>query len=373
MSTKPTPPVVPLIDLKAQIASLKAEINEGFRRVLESGSFVLGPEVEAFENEFASFCEVRHGVGVNSGTSALHLALLAAGVGPGDEVITVPFTFIATVAAIEYVGAKPVLVDIEPDSFTMDVEKLETQITAKTKAILPVHLYGQVADMRPVMEIAGRHGLVVIEDASQAHAARYKGRRAGGLGHVGCFSFYPTKNLGAFGEAGAVVTDNAEYAAKVRMLRDWGQEAKYKHVLRGFNHRMEALQGVFLRAKLRHLTDWTDARRRLAQRYDATLSGLDLRLPKEMPRREHAYHLYAVRVRDRGRVQAELMQKGIATAVHYPEPVHLIAAYRDLGYGEGTFPVSEAMARETLSLPLFPELTEAQQDRVITALRAIKL
>lgn len=364
---------VPLIDLKGQVASLQAEIEAGFRRVLESGSFALGPEVEAFEIDFAAFCGVRHAVGVSSGTSALQLALLAAGVGPGDEVITVPFTFIATVAAVEYVGAKPVLVDIDADSFTIDVTQIERHITPQTKAILPVHLYGQPADMGPIMEIAARHGLVVIEDASQAHAARYHGKRTGSLGHLGCFSFYPTKNLGAFGEAGAVVTDNPEYAKRVRMLRDWGQEAKYKHVLRGFNYRMEALQGVVLRTKLARLADWTAARRRLARRYDEQLADVAVRLPKELPQREHVYHLYAVRVGDRDRVQADLAGSGIATAVHYPEPVHLVAAYRDLGYGAGAFPVSETLARETLSLPLFPELGDDQQDRVIAALHAIRV
>jgi dTDP-4-amino-4,6-dideoxygalactose transaminase len=227
--------------------------------------------------------------------------------------------------------------------------------------------------MGPMMEIAAKHNLVVIEDASQAHAARYDVRRTGSLGHLGCFSFYPTKNLGALGEAGAVVTDNANYATKLRMLRDWGQEAKYKHVLRGFNHRMEALQGMALRTKLRHLADWTSARRRLARRYDKDLQGLSLCLPKQIAGREHVYHIYAVRVRDRDRVQADLASRGIATAVHYPEPVHLIAAYRDLGYGEGAFPVSETLAKETLSLPLFPEMTDDQQDRVIAALRAITL
>lgn len=368
MTKTSTPPLVPAMSLKGQVASLQREIEAAFRRVLESGSFILGPEVDAFEHDFAAFCGVRHAVGVNSGTSALHLALLAAGVGPGDEVITVPFTFIATVAAIEYVGARPVLVDIDADSFTMDVAQVESRITPKTKAILPVHLYGQPADMDPINEIARRHGLVVIEDASQAHGARYRGRRTGSLGDLGCFSFYPTKNLGAFGEAGAVVTDNDGYARRIRMLRDWGQEAKYRHVLRGFNHRMEALQGAVLCIKLRFLPAWTEARRQLARRYDQMLATVARILPKEMEGREHAYHIYGVRVRERQRIQQQLAEQGVGTAVHYPEPVHLIAAYRDLGYGEGAFPVSEALAHETLSLPLYPELSHEQQDRVVTAL-----
>jgi len=361
---------IPVFSLKGQVTAIQPEIEAAFRRVIESGTFVLGPEVEAFEREFAQFCGAKHAVGVNSGTSALHLALLAAGIGPGDEVITVPFTFIATVAAIEYVGARPVFVDIDTESFTIDAAQIEERITPKTKAILPVHLYGQPADMDAINAIARRHGLIVIEDASQAHGARYRGKRVGGLGDLGCFSLYPTKNLGAYGEAGAVSTDNDEYAKRLRMLRDWGQEAKYRHVLRGFNNRMEALQGAVLSVKLRHLPDWTDARRRLARRYDKLLASVAPILPKQLEGREHVYHIYGIRVRDRQRVQQRLTEQGIGTAVHYPEPVHLIAAYRDLGYSEGAFPRSEALARETLSIPLYPELTDEQQDRVVKALLA---
>lgn len=370
MSTDSKKAAVPLVDLKPQVAALKGEIASALQRVLDAGIFVLGPEVEAFERDFAAFCGARHAVGVSSGTDALHLALLAAGVGPGDEVITVPFTFIATVAAVEYAGARPVLVDVDTDSYTMDVAQIEARITAKTKAILPVHLYGQSADMDPINDLARRHGLVVIEDASQAHGARYKGRRTGSLGHLGCFSFYPTKNLGAYGEAGAIVTNDDDYARTLRMLRDWGQEGKYNHVLRGYNYRMEALQGAVLGVKLRHLDRWTAERRRLAARYNEMLAGLPVELPRELPEREHVYHIYALRVRERERLRQRLAAAGVSTAVHYPEPAHLILPYRDLGYAEGTFPVSERSATEQLSLPLFPELTDAQQQHVAAALRS---
>jgi dTDP-4-amino-4,6-dideoxygalactose transaminase len=360
---------IPLLDLKAQIASIRDEIDTALARVLDSGHFSLGPEVEAFERDFAAFCGVRHAVGVSSGTSALHLALLAAGIGPGNEVITVPLTFVATVAAIEYVGARPVFVDIDADSFTLDPDKLAAKITPRTKAVLPVHLFGQPADMKRINEIAHRHHLVVIEDASQAHAARYDGRRTGSLGHLGCFSFYPTKNLGAYGESGAVVTNDDELARRLRMLRDWGQEGKYNHVVRGYNYRMEAFQGAILQVKLRHLDDWTAARRGRAKRYGELLRGLPVDLPRELPRREHAYHIYALRVRRRAQLQQRLAAGGVTTAVHYPEPVHRILPYRDLGYAEGAFPVSEQVAKEQLSLPLFPELTDAQQQRVVTVLK----
>jgi dTDP-4-amino-4,6-dideoxygalactose transaminase len=367
MKTSP-PPAVPVVSLKEQIAAIRSDIEAAIRRVLESGAFVLGAEVKAFERDFAAFCGVRHAVGVNSGTSALHLALLAAGVGPGDEVITVPFTFLATVAAIEYAGARPVLVDVEADSFTMDPAQIESRITPKTKAIIPVHLYGQAAEMDAINAIARRHGLVVVEDASQAHGAGYRGRRAGALGDIGCFSFYPTKNLGAYGEAGGITTDNDRYAERLRLLRDWGQEAKYRHVLRGLNCRMEELQGAVLSTKLRFLPQWTEARRRLATRYGELLASVADILPAEMPGREHVYHIYAVRLRDRQRIRQRLTEQGIGTAIHYPEPVHLIGPYRNLGYAEGSLPISEALARETLSLPLYPELSDQHQQRVGAAL-----
>ena len=286
---------VPYLDLKAQYHSIKAEIDCAITRIMESSQFVLGAEVSDFEKEFARYCASSDCIAVNSGTSALHLALLAAGVGPGDEVITVPFTFVASVAAILYTGARPVLVDIEPRSFNMDPTRVEAAITPRTKAILPVHLYGQTADMDPILEIAKRHGLVVIEDAAQAHGAKYKGRTAGSLADIACFSFYPTKNLGAYGEGGAVTTNNPEYVRKIRMLRDWGQDRKYHHVIRGFNYRMEGLQGAILRVKLRQLESWTEARRAIAANYDQMLADASLHLPVEMPWARHVYHLYTLR------------------------------------------------------------------------------
>jgi dTDP-4-amino-4,6-dideoxygalactose transaminase len=348
--------MIPFVDLRAQYQSIKGEIDAAVARVLESGQFVLGSEVAAFEEEFAAYCGASYGVAVNSGTSALHLALLAAGIGPGDEVITVPFTFVATVAAVCYTGAQPVFVDIDPESYTMDVRQIEAGITRRTKVLLPVHLYGQPADMDPILEIAQRHSLIVIGDAAQAHGTEYKGRPVGSIGDLGCFSFYPGKNLGAYGEGGMVVTSNAEYARTIRMLRDWGQERKYHHVLKGFNYRMEGLQGAILRVKLRHLEAWTEARRAHAARYDELLAGSGIVTPQAMPYARHVYHVYAIRVADRSAVQQDLHSGGIQTGIHYPIPVHLLPAYCDLGYQPGDFPVSEQVAREELSLPMYAEL-----------------
>jgi dTDP-4-amino-4,6-dideoxygalactose transaminase/acetyltransferase-like isoleucine patch superfamily enzyme len=360
---------VPLVDLKAQYRTIQDEVRTALDRVLESSAFVLGEEVAAFEREFAASCQAAEAVALNTGTSALHLALLAAGIGPGDEVITVPFTFVATAAAVIYAGARPVFVDIEPRSFTMDPAKIEAAITPRTRAIMPVHLYGQPADLDPILAIARRHGLVVIEDACQAHAAEYKGRRVGALGDLGAFSFYPGKNLGAYGEGGALVTNNPEYARTVRSLRDWGQDRKYHHVLKGFNYRMDGFQGAILRVKLRHLEAWTEARRTAAARYDDLLAGSGLRTPAPVSDSRHVYHVYAVRVDDREQVQQALNARGIHTGIHYPIPVHLQPAYADLGHKEGDFPESEAAAREVLSLPMYPELTPIQQDAVVAALR----
>ena len=338
--------------------------------MLESAQFVLGEEVAAFEREFASYCGAKHGIAVNSGTSALHLALLAAGVGPGDEVITIPFTFVATISAICYTGATPVFVDIEPRSFTMDPSQLEKAITPRTKAILPVHLYGQMADMSAILDIANRHGIPVIEDACQAHGAEYNGRRAGSLGASGCFSFYPGKNLGAYGEGGMVVTSDDAQAKKVRMLRDWGQEKRYHHVLKGFNYRMEGIQGAILGVKLRYLEAWTEARRTHARDYDALLEDSEtVKAPAQLPGRRHVYHIYAVRSADRDGLQQLLHAEGVQTGLHYPIPVHLQEAHADLGYKAGDFPESEAAAREVLSLPMFPEMTSAQVEQVVAAVR----
>lgn len=353
--------MIPFLDLKAQYQSIKNEIEAAISKVLESTQFVLGDEVAAFENEFATYCHTCYGIGVNSGTSALHLALLAAGIGPGDEVITVPFTFVATVAAIGYTGAKPVFVDIEPNSFTIDVKQIEKAITKQTKAILPVHLYGQPADMDPILEIAQRYNsLTVIEDAAQAHGAEYKGRRVGSIGDLGCFSFYPGKNLGAYGEGGMVITNNENYAHTIKLLRDWGQERKYHHVLKGYNYRLEGIQGAILRVKLRYLESWTQARQSHARQYDEQLANSSVQTPKVMLYSRHVYHIYAVRTTQREALQQQLQQQGIQTGIHYPIPVHLMPAYADLGYQVGDFPHSELAAREVLSLPMYAELQESQ-------------
>lgn len=360
---------VPYLDLKAQYRSIKPEIDAAIARVLESCQFVLGSEVAGFEQEFATYCGTAECIALNSGTSALHLALLAAGVGPGDEVITVPFTFIASVAAITYAGARPVLVDIEPRSFNMDPAAIEAAVTPRTKAILPVHLYGQTADMDPILAVARRHGLVVIEDAAQAHGAKYKERAAGSLGDIGCFSFYPAKNLGAYGEGGAITTNNAEYARTIRMLRDWGQDRKYHHVLRGYNYRMEGFQGAILRVKLRHLEKWTEARRALARKYDQLLAACGLELPAEMPWARHVYHVYTLRAEDRNGLQAALLAEGIQTAVHYAVPAHLQPAFADLGYAKGSLPQAEAAAQQVLSLPMYPELSAQAMSQVAEAVK----
>jgi dTDP-4-amino-4,6-dideoxygalactose transaminase/acetyltransferase-like isoleucine patch superfamily enzyme len=358
---------VPFLDLKAQHKSVKSEIQQAVNNVLDSCAFVLGEEVASFEQEFADYVNAGSGIAVNTGTSALHLALLSAGVGPGDEVITVPFTFVATVAAIVYTGATPVFVDVDPQFLTMDANRIEEVITPRTKAILPVHLHGQSADMDPIMEIARRHGLTVIEDACQAHGAEYKGRRVGSIGDLGCFSFYPGKNLGACGEGGMVVTNDRNHAQTIRMLRDWGAESKYHHLLKGYNYRMEGIQGAILRVKLRHLEKWTEARRAHAVRYNELLKDTGVGVPCEMPSNRHVYHIYAVRVPQRDRFQAALTAKGVQTGIHYPIPVHLQPAHADLGYKAGDFPCSEAAANEVLSLPMFPELNSDQQDAVSKA------
>ncbi len=359
--------MIPFLDLKAQYYSIKDEIDPAILRVLESTQFVLGDEVRAFEEEFAAYSDASHGIAVNSGTSALHLALLAAGVGPGDEVITIPFTFVATVAAIHYTGARPVFIDIDPHSYTMDVNQLESAITERTKALIPVHLYGQAADMDPIMEIAKRHNLIVIEDAAQAHGAKYWDRTVGSIGDFGCFSFYPGKNLGAYGEGGIVVTNNSDHARTIRMLRDWGQERKYYHELVGYNYRMDGFQGAVLRIKLRHLEAWTEARRAHAELYDQLLADSMVQTPAVMSGRRHVYHIYAVRTTQREVLQQSLHDQQIYTGIHYPIPVHLLDAYSSLGYKAGDFPCSEQVANEVLSLPMFAELTDEQIEIVSEA------
>ena len=362
---------VPFVDLKAQYAAIREEVTAAVHRVLESTQFVLGDEVAAFEREFAAYCGTSEAIGVNSGTSALHLALLAAGVGAGDEVITVPFTFVATVSAICYTNARPVFVDVDPEYYTMDPARLEAAITPRTKTIMPVHLYGQPADMDPILEIARRHGLTVIEDAAQAHGAEYRGRRCGSMSDVAGFSFYPGKNLGAYGEGGAVVSSRPDVVKTVRMLRDWGAARKYEHTLKGFNYRMDGIQGAILRVKMNYIETWTEARRARAALYARQLADLPMRLPKERPGCRHVYHAYTVRTRERQRIQAALQARGVQTGIHYPIPVHLQPAHADLGYKKGDFPVSEQLANEVLSLPMFAELTDEQVGEVVAALRGV--
>lgn len=364
-------PEVPFLDLGTQYRGIKAEIMSAIERTLDSTQFVLGPEVRAFEDDFARFSGAAHCVGVNNGTSALQLALLAVGVKPGDEVITVPHTFVATVAAIGYVGAAPVFVDIDPESYTMDPRQIEAAITPRTRAIMPVHLYGLPADMDAIMAIAKRHGVPVIEDAAQAHGAEFRGRRCGSIGDAAGFSFYPGKNLGAYGEGGAVTTNAESVLRTVRMLRDWGQEQKYHHVMKGFNARLEGLQGAVLRVKLQYLELWTEARRAHAGAYDQGLAELDrVHLPRTYPERRHVYHIYAVRVADRDGFMRYLAKHGVHTGIHYPVPVHLLQAHSDLGYRPGAFPVAERVAAEVVSLPMFPEMTSEQVERVVEVVRS---
>ncbi|MGY3034410.1 dTDP-4-amino-4,6-dideoxygalactose transaminase [Bradyrhizobium sp. USDA 4354] len=360
--------MIPLLDLKAQYSQIKPEIDAAVARVVSSGHFVLGPEVTAFEERFSDYCRTAHCRAVNSGTSALHLALLAAGIGAGDEVITVSMTFVATTAAILYSGARPVFVDVDPVTWTMDPHLIEAAITPRTKAILPVHLHGLMADMDPIMDIARRHGLIVIEDAAQAHGAEYRGRRAGSIGDLGCFSFYPGKNLGAFGEGGAVVTDRAEFARRVSLLRDWGQEAKYDHAIPGYNYRMDEIQSAVLNVKLDYIERWTEARRSLAERYNALLSDLPFGRPHPPRHARHVYHVYAVRLHGRDDALKLLRDAGIGAGIHYPVPVHLQRAYAELGYRAGDLPVTEMLANDFLSLPIYPEMPPDGANKVVAAL-----
>lgn len=361
--------MIPFLDLQAQYQRIKREVDAAVARVITSSQFVLGPEVADFEERFAEYCGTKYCIAVNSGTSALHLALLAAGIGPGDEVITVAMTFVATTAAILYCGAKPVFVDIDPDTWNMDPNLVEAAVTPRTRAILPVHLHGLMADMDPIIDVARRHGLAVIEDAAQSHGAEYQGRRAGSIGRIGCFSFYPGKNLGAYGEGGAIVTDDPELARQMTLLRDWGQESKYRHIVPGYNYRMDAIQGAVLKVKMDYIESWTEGRRAVAAQYDRLLADGRCRPPAPPPDSRHVYHVYAVRVADRDRAQERLHAAGIGTSIHYPVPVHLQRAYADLGYRRGDLPVTEAAADQFLSLPIYAELRPDQVAEVVTQLR----
>jgi dTDP-4-amino-4,6-dideoxygalactose transaminase len=348
---------IPFVDLKKQYQDIKTELQEAINGVLEKGIFVGGDEVEWFEEEFAQYCDVRFAVGVGSGTEALHLALLACGVGSGHEVITVPNTFIATTEAITLTGARPIFVDIDPETYTMDTGQIESAITERTTAIIPVHLYGQPADMAPILAIAERHKLLVVEDAAQAHGALYKGKKAGSFGTAACFSFYPTKNLGAYGEGGAVVTDHEEIAQRAMMLRDHGSTQKYRHDIEGMNSRLDTLQAAILRVKLRHLERWNQQRRERAALYDDLLRDTEgVVRPPIRGGCTHVYHLYVIRCAKRDRLREYLGNTGIVTGIHYPIPLHLQPAYGYLGISEGTYPVTERVAAEILSLPMYPEL-----------------
>jgi dTDP-4-amino-4,6-dideoxygalactose transaminase len=356
---------VPFLDLKSHHASLHDEFDRAIRAVIDSSAFAGGPFVEKFEQDFASYCGSQHAVGVGSGTEALWLSLLACGIGPGDEVITVPNTFMATAEAITYCGARPVFVDVDERTYTMDPAGLEEALSSRTKAIIPVHLFGQPAEMDPVLEFARKHDLFVIEDAAQAHGAKYKGRKAGTLGNAGCFSFYPGKNLGAFGEAGAIVTNSSELQEKIRILRDHGQVSKYRHTAIGWNCRMDGIQAAILSVKLQHLESGNSLRRAHALQYNQAFAGVDeVITPLEAPYARHVYHIYAIRVQERDEVMWFLKEKGIQCGIHYPIPVHLQEAYQSLGYKKGDLPRSEQTALEFISLPMFPELTETQVNMV---------
>jgi dTDP-4-amino-4,6-dideoxygalactose transaminase len=363
--------VVPYYDLRQQYARLRDEVLGVLDRVCRNSAFILGEEVARFEEEFAAYCEARFCVALNSGTSALQLAVAAAGVGPGDEVITTPNSFIATAWAITYAGATPVFVDIDPATANLDPRLVEAAITPRTKALLPVHLYGRPAPMDAFAALAAKHGLALIEDAAQAHGARYCGRRVGNFGQSAAFSFYPSKNLGAYGEAGALVTNDDAVADLARSLRNHGESARYVHERVGYNYRMEGFQGAILRVKLKHLDAWTARRREICARYRELLAGARVDLLSEDPALQSAHHLFVVYVDERDRVRQELEARGVGTAVHYPTPIHLQKAYAGLGYRAGSFPHAERACRRVLCLPLFPELTDAQVEYVASSLKAI--
>lgn len=361
--------MIPLVDLRKQYESIQHEIDNAIAGVVKSNQFILGPEVAKFEVDFAGYCQAKVALGVNSGTSALHLAMLAAGIGPGDEVITVSYTFVATAAAVCYVGARPVFVDIDPATCNIDVSRIERAITGRTRAIMPVHLYGNCADMDPILDLARHHNLIVIEDAAQAHGAEYKGRRAGSMGELACFSFYPGKNLGAYGEAGAIVTNNEQHLDILKQLRDHGQSEKYFHTMVGYNYRMEALQGAVLGVKLRHLDDWNAARRKHAAVYRRELAETGLRMLDEHPDYNSVHHIFTLFTPQRDELRERLLAEGISSGLHYPIPVHLQSGYRHLGYNEGDLPETERACKEVLSLPMYPELEDDAVLRVADSVR----
>ena len=360
---------VPYLDLKAQLKPLRAELDAAIARTLDNCSFCLGPDVAQFEKEFAAFCGAQHALGFNSGTSALHVAMRLLGVGPGDEVITTPYTFIATSWAISYCGAKPVYVDIDEATFNLNPALIEKAITPKTKAVLPVHLYGQPFDVDAVAAVCKKRNLPFVEDAAQAHGAQYKGKSVGTFGATSCFSFYPAKNLGACGEGGALVTNDAKLAARAKSLREHGSNVRYHHDEVGYNYRLEGIQGAVLGVKLKHLAHWTRERQRVANRYAELLRDTPLQLPTVTAGNESAWHLYTVRAPRRDELKKFLDENKIGNAVHYPMPLHLQKVYANLGYKLGDFPVAEKASREVLSLPMFPELTDAQIQRVAVVVK----
>lgn len=355
---------IPYLDLAAQIKPLRAELDAAIARTIDTCSFCLGPNVAQFEKDFAAFCQTEHCVGFNSGTSALHVAMKLLNIGSGDEVVTTPLSFVATSWAISYVGARPVYVDIDDASFNLDTRRLEKAITARTKAVMPVHLYGQPFDVDAILAICRKYDLPLVEDAAQAHGAKYKGRMAGTFGDVAGFSFYPGKNLGAFGEGGALVTSHAEFARRARALREHGSTERYYHDEVGFNYRMEGIQGAVLDVKLKHLPAWTRGRQRVAKRYAELLADTPLQLPQALPQTEGAWHLYVVRHPQRDELKKFLEANRVGCALHYPLPLHLQKCYANLGYRPGDFPVAEKAARQGLSLPIYPELTDTQIERV---------
>lgn len=359
---------IPLVDLRKQYEAIQEEVQATIGQVLEGMQLFLGENVQAFEEEFARYCGTEFAIGVGSGTEALHLALLACGVGPGDEVITVSHTFIATAEAIALVGGVPVFVDIDPATYNIDPSQIEERITPRTRAILPVHLYGHPAEMKPILELASRYNLRVIEDACQAHGALYHGKRVGSLGDVGCFSFYLAKNLGAYGEGGMVVTNNPEIAQTTRLLRNHGSESKYSHVLLGVNARLDEIQAAILRKKLPHLDEWNEGRRRLARCYDESLPS-EMVKPIEQSQCRHVYHLYVIRTPERDQLREWLKARGVDTGIHYPLPIHLQKACQIYGCGNGLLPVTEEIAGQILSLPMYPELTEEEVRYICDSIR----
>jgi len=363
------PNIVPLVDLKAQYASIKPEMDAAVQRVLDHGYFIMGPEVKAYEESFAAYCGTKEAIGVASGTAAIHLALLACGVGPGDEVITTPFTFFASGEAVSQTGARPVFVDIDSKSYNIDPAKISGAVTSKTKVIMPVHLYGQPAEMDEILAIGRDFGLRVVEDAAQAHGARFRGRRAGSIGDMACFSHYPSKNLGAYGDAGMITGNDPQLMERARKLRDHGRVSKYEHDEVGWGYRLDALQAAILGVKLPHLDDWNAARRERAARYERLFADSDVVTPEALEYVEHIYHCYVIRTARRDELVEHLRDQGIGTVIHYPLPLHLQPAYKDLEYSLGDFPVAEACAEQVLSLPMYPELREEQQERVAQVIK----